>query len=191
MVRSRVVAGRIVVLATLILSLAGCREASIRYNTRYTGLLRQAIPTVLPVPVEGVASAQLRNSWGQARYGGRRHKGIDIMAPRHTPIRSATEGVVEFKGMRGLGGQVVYVIGPGGYRHYYAHLEDYGPQAVGDWVNAGEVIGTVGNSGNAAVSPPHLHYGIYAPSGTAVNPYTYLRNGQTFTPPVQQVQAAK
>jgi murein DD-endopeptidase MepM/ murein hydrolase activator NlpD len=124
--------------------------------------------------VVGVTAAELRNSWGDPR-GRRRHKGIDIMAPRHTPIRAVTEGVVETKGMRGLGGQVVTVVGPGGYRHYYAHLEDFGPQAVGDWVEAGEIIGTVGTSGNAAVSPPHLHYGIYTAGWRAINPYPFLQ----------------
>ena len=77
--------------------------------------------------------------------------------------------------MRGLGGLVVTVLGPGGYRHYYAHLEDLGPQAVGEWVHAGEILGYVGNSGNAAVNPTHLHYGIYTPSGRAIDPYPYLR----------------
>ena len=67
---------------------------------------------------------------------------------------------------------MVTVSGPGGYRLYYAHLEDFGPQEVGDWVEAGEIIGTVGNSGNAAISSTHLHYGIYEPSGRALNPYT-------------------
>lgn len=156
-------------------ALSGCREAAVRYNTRYVSLQRQEMPRTLPVPVDGVTPSQLRDTWGQARYGGRRHQGIDILAPRNTPIRSVTEGVIESKGMRGLGGQVVTVLGPGGYRHYYAHLEDFGPQAEGDWVAEGEIIGTVGNSGNAAVSVPHLHYGIYNPSRKAVNPYPYLR----------------
>lgn len=162
------------------LSLTGCREAAIRYNTRYLTLVQQKMPRVLPIPVDGVSSARLQNTWGDYRYGGRRHKGIDIFAPRNTPVRSVTEGIVEVKGMRGLGGQVVTITGPGGYRHYYAHLEEYGPQVEGDWVEAGEVIGYVGNSGNAAVSPTHLHYGIYAPSGAAVNPYLYLRRGAPF-----------
>jgi murein DD-endopeptidase MepM/ murein hydrolase activator NlpD len=164
-----------------LLALAGCREASIRYNTRYMALLAEPMPKSLPVPVAGIAPSQLRDTWGQARYGGRRHKGIDILAPRHTPILSATEGVIEVKGMRGLGGQVVTVIGPGGYRHYYAHLEDFGPQAEGDWVQPGELIGTVGNSGNAAVSATHLHYGIYTPKRVAINPFPYLRNGSMQT----------
>lgn len=158
----------------LLLPLAGCQQAALRYNARYLALLRQHSPEILPIPVVGVAATQLRDSWGDPR-GRRRHKGIDILAPRHTPIRAATEGVIETKGMRGLGGQVVTIIGPGGYRHYYAHLEDYGPQGVGDWVEAGEVIGTVGTSGNAAVSPPHLHYGLFTPGRKAINPYPFLR----------------
>ncbi|HSS78907.1 MAG TPA: M23 family metallopeptidase [Thermoanaerobaculia bacterium] len=176
------------VYAVLILSLTGCHQASVRYNAHYSTLLSEALPKVLPIPVDGVTRDQLRNSWGTAREGGRHHKGIDIFASRNTPIRSVTEGVVELKAMRGLGGQVVYVVGPGGYRHYYAHLEEFGPQAEGDWVEAGEVIGYVGNSGNAAVSSTHLHYGIYTPSGRAVNPFTYLRSGQPF---VVAQQAAK
>ncbi|HEX9941994.1 MAG TPA: M23 family metallopeptidase [Thermoanaerobaculia bacterium] len=177
--------GTLFLLVLTALSLAGCREAAVRYNTRYTTLLQQEMPSVLPIPVDGVTPAKLQDNWGVPRYGGRRHKGIDIFAPRNTPIRSATEGIVEIKGMRGLGGQVVTITGPGGYRHYYAHLEEYGPQAVGDWVEAGEVIGYVGTSGNAALSPPHLHYGIYVPSGQAINPYTYLHRGQPFAMPVQ------
>jgi murein DD-endopeptidase MepM/ murein hydrolase activator NlpD len=190
MVRSGIsrLPGLVLVFAVLTLSLTGCHQASVRYNARYSALLSQALPKVLPIPVDGVTRAQLHNSWGMARDGGRHHKGIDIFAARNTPIRSVTEGVIETKAMRGLGGQVVYVVGPGGYRHYYAHLEEFGPQAEGDWVEAGEVIGYVGNSGNAAVSSTHLHYGLYTPGGRAVNPFTYLRNGQPF---VAGQQAAK
>ena len=156
-----------------LLLLSGCQTVS---------LLTEEPPTWLPVPVEGVAAARLRDTWGDARDGGRRHEGIDIFAPRHTPVRSTTAGVLEFKGMRGLGGRVVSITGPGGYRHYYAHLEDWGPQETGDRVEAGEVIGYVGNSGNAAVSPPHLHYGIYTPTGQAINPFPLLRAA----PPAQR-----
>ena len=187
MARSRFPA-LVLVFAVLTLSLAGCHQASVRYNARYSVLLSEALPKVLPIPVDGVTRTQLRNTWGMARDGGRHHKGIDIFAARNTPIRSVTEGIVEVKGMRGLGGQVVTITGPGGYRHYYAHLEEFGPQAEGDWVAAGEVIGYVGNSGNAAISSTHLHYGIYTPGGRAVNPFTYLRLGQPF---VATQQAAK
>lgn len=187
MARSRV-PGLVLVSAVLTLSLTGCHQASVRYNARYSTLLSEALPKALPIPVDGVTRAQIHNSWGTARDGGRHHKGIDIFASRNTPIRSVTEGVVELKAMRGLGGQVVYIVGPGGYRHYYAHLEEFGPQAEGDWVEAGEVIGYVGNSGNAAISSTHLHYGIYTSSGRAVNPFTYLRSSQPF---VASQQAAK
>jgi murein DD-endopeptidase MepM/ murein hydrolase activator NlpD len=176
----RRILGILLPLVLTALTLTGCREAAVRYNTRYTTLLQQQMPGVLPIPVDGVISSQLQNTWGAARFGGRHHKGIDIFAPRNTPIRSVTEGIVEIKGMRGLGGQVVTITGPGGYRHYYAHLEEYGPQTIGDWVEPGEIIGYVGNSGNAAVSPTHLHYGIYTPSGEAINPYPFLRGGQPF-----------
>lgn len=191
---SRINGSRITgILALLILtsiSLTGCHEAGLRYNSRAVTLLQQPMPGALPIPVDGVMRSQLRDTWGAARFGGRHHKGIDIMAPRNTPIRSVSEGIVELKGMRGLGGQVMTITGPGGYRHYYAHLEDFGPQETGDWVEAGEIIGSVGTSGNAAMSPPHLHYGIYAPSGVAINPYTYLRESDPFALREQTVQTA-
>jgi murein DD-endopeptidase MepM/ murein hydrolase activator NlpD len=183
--------GLALVLVLTALSLAGCREAAVRYNARYATLMQEELPKTLPIPVDGVLATQLQNTWGFARDGGRHHKGIDIFAPRNTPIRSVTAGVVENKGMRGLGGQVVTITGPGGYRFYYAHLEEYGPQEPGDWVEAGEIIGYVGNSGNAAISSTHLHYGIYAPSGEAINPYPLLRRGQPFpAQPAAQTQTA-
>lgn len=163
-------------LAAVLLLFAGCGVPAVRQGTAYFSLLRRDMPEILPVPVDGVPVQRLADSWGDARDGGRRaHEGIDIFAPRHTPVRSTTEGVVELKGTRGLGGRVVHITGPGGYRHYYAHLEDWGPQETGDWVVQGEVIGYVGNSGNAAGGPTHLHYGIYAPTGQAINPYPLLR----------------
>jgi murein DD-endopeptidase MepM/ murein hydrolase activator NlpD len=190
MVRPRLL-GLAVLLGLTVLPFAGCREAAVRYNTRYTTLLQQELPRTLPIPVDGVTAGHLQNTWGYARDGGRHHKGIDIFAPRNTPVRSATEGILETKGMKGLGGQVVTITGPGGYRLYYAHLEDFGPQAVGDWVEAGEIIGYVGNSGNAAISSTHLHYGIYTPSGQAVNPYPFLKTGQPFAAQAQMQTAAK
>jgi murein DD-endopeptidase MepM/ murein hydrolase activator NlpD len=188
----KMVRPRLLGLALLVaLSLAGCREAAIRYNTRYNTLLQEELPRTLPIPVDGVTASHLQNTWGYARDGGRHHKGIDIFAPRNTPVRSVTAGIIDFKGMKGLGGQVVTVTGPGGYRFYYAHLEDFGLQEVGDWVEPGEVIGYVGNSGNAAISSTHLHYGIYEPSGRAVNPYPYLKGGQPFSMQVETQTAAK
>ena len=132
-------------------------------------------PTSLPVPVAGVKPAGLRDTWGGARSAGRKHEGIDIFARRGTPVLSSTEGVVVRVGTNRLGGQVVWVMGPGGQRHYYAHLERYGDVHAGMRVAPGKVLGYVGTTGNAAGTPPHLHYGIYV-SGGAINPYPFLRH---------------
>jgi len=66
------------------------------------------------------------------------------------------------------------VIGPGAYLHYYAHLSAYGKFKPGDRVKVGDVLGYVGNTGNAFDTPPHLHYGIYRWYGKAINPYAFL-----------------
>lgn len=122
-----------------------------------------------PLPEQGLV-----DTWGAARSQGRTHEGIDIFAPRGTPIQSTTQGIVSKVGNNNLGGRVVVVVGPGGAGHYYAHLEDYADIAVNDWVNAGDIIGYVGDSGNAKGTPPHLHYGIYI-NGRAVNPYPLMQ----------------
>lgn len=136
-------------------------------------LLQQDPPTENslpnPLPEQGLV-----DTWGAARSQGRTHEGIDIFAPRGTPIQSTTQGIVSKVGNNNLGGRVVVVVGPGGAGHYYAHLEDYADIAVNDWVNAGDIIGYVGDSGNAKGTPPHLHYGIYI-NGRAVNPYPLMQ----------------
>jgi hypothetical protein len=131
-------------------------------------------PTALPVPVAGVRPTRLVDTWGGARSEGRRHEGIDIFAKRGTPVLSSTEGLVMRVGTNRLGGQVVWVLGPGGQRHYYAHLDSYGDVHAGMRIAAGKIVGYVGNTGNAATTPPHLHYGIYTAAG-AINPYPFLR----------------
>ncbi|MGO2339206.1 MAG: M23 family metallopeptidase [Psychrobacter sp.] len=136
-------------------------------------LLQQELPTEnsLPSPLPG---QNLTDTWGAARSQGRSHEGIDIFAARGTPIQSATQGIVRKVGENNLGGLVVVVVGPGGAGHYYAHLEDYADIDPDDWVNVGDTIGYVGDSGNAKGTPPHLHYGIYI-NGSAVNPYPLLQ----------------
>lgn len=131
-------------------------------------------PAALPVPVEGVRARALSDTWGGARSEGRRHEGIDIFARRGTPILSSTEGLVMEVGSNRLGGQVVWVLGPGGQRHYYAHLDRYADVTAGMRIKAGWVLGFVGTTGNAKGTPPHLHYGVYDIGG-AINPYPLLR----------------
>lgn len=130
----------------------------------------------VPVPVQGVAARRIADTWGAGRSGGRRHEGTDIFARRGTPVTSATRGVVVRIGDGGLGGRHVWVLGPGGERHYYAHLDDWAPGLHAyQVVRAGDVLGIVGDTGNARGTPPHLHYGIYGEGGAA-NPHPRLRD---------------
>ncbi|HIG75924.1 MAG TPA: M23 family metallopeptidase [Bacteroidetes bacterium] len=147
---------------------------SLRRPLYLAELASLAPPDTLPVPVAGVTPPQLADTWGAPRSNGRTHEGIDIFADRGTPVVSATEGVVLGVGTNSLGGNVVRVMGPGREVHYYAHLDAHADElADGQRVMAGDTLGTVGTSGNAAGTPPHLHYGIYR-AGGAVNPYPRL-----------------
>jgi peptidoglycan LD-endopeptidase LytH len=131
-------------------------------------------PASLPVPVDGVRPTAIRNSWRAPRDGGRHHQGVDIFAKPGTPVRSTTEGIIIRLGQNRLGGNVVWVMGPGRQMHYYAHLSDFGAFEIGDRVIAGDIIGYVGDTGNAQGTPHHLHYGVYELGGTAINPYLLL-----------------
>lgn len=115
------------------------------------------------------------DTFGAPRGRDRSHAGIDIFAKRGTPVRSATAGVVADVSERGLGGRQVWVIGPGRERYYYAHLEDWADGlARGQVVQPGDLLGHVGDSGNAKGTPPHLHWGVYGTDG-ARNPLPLLR----------------
>lgn len=117
----------------------------------------------LLMPVDGVRVAQVANTYAAPRGGGRSHQGQDIFAPRHTPVRSATAGIVFEISDRFTGGRGVMILGPGGVRYFYTHLEAYAEGLrEGMWVTPETVIGYVGNDGNAATTPPHLHFGAYA-----------------------------
>lgn len=136
-------------------------------------LWREEMQPPLLVPVRGVSRFALADSWGAARSGGRRHEGIDIFARCGRPVVSATEGIVFSVGENNLGGQIVWVLGPGGYFHYYAHLGRFADIARWDHLKPGDVVGYVGNTGNAAGTSCHLHYGVYR-QGLAYNPYPLL-----------------
>ncbi len=112
------------------------------------------------------------DTWGAPRSGGRRHEGVDMIAPRGLPIYAVTSGVVTFKFNR-LGGNAVSLAGDNGNRYYYAHLDSY----VGGSrrVFQGELIGYNGDTGNAKYSTPHLHFQVHPGGGRAVNPYPTVR----------------
>lgn len=147
---------------------------SIQSALRVSRMLAEPAPTAgsLAHPLPG---RPYIDTWGAARSEGRRHEGVDIFAARGTPVRATTRGVVIQVGTDRLGGRVVMVLGPGRYRHYYAHLDRYGDVSVGEFIERGTIVGYVGNTGNARTTPPHLHYGVYAPMQGAVNPYPLLR----------------
>ena len=137
-------------------------------------LWRQPPALEVPGPVAGGRIPALTDTWGGPRDGGRRHQGTDIFAERGTPVLSATDGIVLRIGEYGIGGRHAWVLGPGGERHYYAHLDDWAP-GLHAWqrVRTGDTLGTVGNTGNARTTPPHLHFGIYNQTG-ALNPHPRL-----------------
>ena len=138
-------------------------------------LSRMPVPLQLPVPVAGVQAPRIADTWGAARSSGRTHEGVDIFAARGTPVLSATRGVVMRIGESGIGGKQVWVTGPGGERHYYAHLDGWASGLhVWQLMQPGDPLGFVGSTGNARGTPPHLHYGIYAAKG-ALNPHPRLR----------------
>jgi murein DD-endopeptidase MepM/ murein hydrolase activator NlpD len=121
-------------------------------------------------PVQGPHS--FTDTFGAPRGNGRTHKGNDIFAPLGTPIVAVVSGSVFFQGDPD-GGNAAYVSG-GGTTYYYAHLNDYVGGARN--VSAGELIGHVGNTGDAAGGPTHLHFEIRpgGPNGAAIDPYPTL-----------------
>jgi len=128
----------------------------------------------LAMPVQGVMKSQIADTWHVPREGDRLHEGQDIFAKRGTPVLSATDGYVVRIGENQLGGQTVSVLGAGGRIYYYAHLDSYAPNiATGDHATTQTVLGYVGNTGNAAGGPTHLHFGVYAREG-ALNPLPLL-----------------
>ena len=137
-------------------------------------VLELVVPILLGVEVD-----DLSDTWGDARSGGRTHEGIDIFAPRGAFIVSPTDAVVTRIDYGDSGGKVVYTANPGGETFYYAHLEDYKDGLdEGDELKKGDLIGFVGNSGNASLAAPHLHVTIYGDNG-AENPFPRIEEEWT------------
>lgn len=139
---------------------------------------------VMLVPVAGVARAALADTWGDTRGGGaRRHNAIDIMAPGGTPVVAAAPGRIEKLFRSEAGGLTLYVRSPDrGWTYYYAHLGGYAPGVrEGQAVRAGELLGYVGDTGNAGAGNHHLHFAVARMragerwwQGEPVNPYPLL-----------------
>jgi murein DD-endopeptidase MepM/ murein hydrolase activator NlpD len=103
---------------------------------------------------------------------------VDIFARRGARVRSATPGIVASAGAVELGGNAVSVVGPGLSLHYYAHLDHFGAFKPGDRVRSGDVLGYVGDSGNAKGTPCHLHYGVYRMLVWPTDPWPLLEDGE-------------
>ena len=135
----------------------------------------QPAPQAMPVPVAGVRARDIGDTFGAPRGTHRKHAGIDIFAKRGTPVLSATRGVVTSVHDGGLGGRQVWLLGPGREEHYYAHLDSWAAGLrIHDVVEAGDVLGFVGDSGNARGTPSHLHYAVYSVRG-AIDPLPRLK----------------
>ena len=121
-------------------------------------------------PVNGAVS--FRDTWGAPRSGGRSHQGVDMIASRGTPLVAIENGTVTKIGNGGLGGKTVWMRSDSGHAYYYAHLDGWASGlGVGDHLDVGELLGYVGNTGNAIYTVPHLHFEYHPNGGAAVNPY--------------------
>jgi murein DD-endopeptidase MepM/ murein hydrolase activator NlpD len=129
----------------------------------------------LAMPVVGVQPYDLSNSWGASRDGGRRkHRGIDIFAPKGTAVVAVQDGIISYIGEQPKGGQCLWLTTESGASFYYAHLDRWAPGLFeGMEVKTGDLLGYVGNTGNAKTTPPHLHFGINE-NDEMVNPYPIL-----------------
>jgi murein DD-endopeptidase MepM/ murein hydrolase activator NlpD len=114
-----------------------------------------------------------RNSWGEPRSGGRGHAGVDIVAATGVPLVAIESGTIYSPNWHYLGGIGLYLRGDSGDVYYYAHMASYGPGiSDGVRVGAGQVVGYVGTTGNAAT--PHLHLGYQPGGGPLTNPYQLM-----------------
>lgn len=160
-------------------------------RARYAQVLPAYLAVVGPepvdrfvMPVDGLLVSDVANTFGADR-GNRPHDGLDMFAPRHTPVRAAAPGFVYRIDDLSLGGLSVTIVGDGGLRFFYTHFEAVPDDLLeGQRVEVGDLIGYVGNSGNAATTPTHLHFGVYRGEAddpcawNALDPMPYLVDRQ-------------
>lgn len=125
----------------------------------------------MPVKNAGTQDYHAESFWYYPWGRSGTHKGVDIFAAEGTDVLSSTGGIVLYSGTMGMGGNVLVVLGPKWRVHYYAHLQTQVASTL-DFVSSGELIGTVGTTGNAQGKAPHLHYSI-----VTVLPYFWRIDG--------------
>lgn len=114
-------------------------------------------PLQLSASVEWSRYSYWQSPWGSSPV----HKGIDLFADRHTPVLAPAPGWVLSSAYSNNGGNHLYILGAGWKVYYLAHLDSIYVK-TNDLVKTGQVIGTVGNTGNASGKPCHLHYSIFS-----------------------------
>ena len=137
-----------------------------------TGAPGLAAPVAGPHAVRcPLPSAMFNFDWGFPREGGRFHEGTDMFAPTGTPILAPVGGAVSV-GTSAISGLSVTLRGADGWQYFGAHLSKVGTKKTR--VKAGDVIGYVGTSGDAAGGPPHLHIEMRPLDGRPTNPFPFL-----------------
>lgn len=127
----------------------------------------------LAFPITGKNHRNIASFFGVPRDGGKRvHEGVDVFAARGTPVTAVSRGSVSSVGVNRLGGKTVR-LSHDGYSYYYAHLDSQLVRS-GQKVRVGDTLGTVGNTGNAITTAPHLHFGIYRSGRGAVDPFPFF-----------------
>lgn len=124
-------------------------------------------------PVRGAGKFDFSNSFGSPREGLRSHAGNDIFAKRGTPVLASVSGSIRTVrgGRAGIG---YYLDGDDGVTYYGAHMHDIRVRD-GQRVARGDVLGSVGTTGNARGTPAHLHFEVKPGGGASINPYALLR----------------
>jgi murein DD-endopeptidase MepM/ murein hydrolase activator NlpD len=133
----------------------------------------------LVIPVAGVRPAELNDTYGAPRSGGRSHEGIDILAAEGTPVLAAATGILVQRDSSARGGISLYQRDLDGRTiYFYGHLQRYKPGLKeGDLVRQGSVIAYVGQTGNVPPGSPHLHFSVY----TVTDPNRWWR-GRNLNP---------
>ena len=163
--------------------LCGCAEEPRPVSTAapgYEGAAEVYDEGDVILPVVGVNPRDLSDTFRAERSGQRSHLAIDIFAPRGTPVVALTDGALESVGQNPLGGNALWLRSRSGrYAFYYAHLDAFAPGLrTGQRVSQGDTLGTVGTTGNARGTPPHLHLQLVLRARgeeRTLNPYPLLR----------------
>ncbi|MET1255825.1 M23 family metallopeptidase [Aliikangiella maris] len=114
---------------------------------------------IIPVKNATVLSWNANTFWYEPWGSSGVHKGIDIFAAQGTPVLASTDMLILYRGIFSKGGNVVLGLGPKWRLHYFAHMQGINKD-VGFLASKGQLIGTVGDTGNARGKPPHLHFSI-------------------------------